>query len=365
MPYLNYVVTIENIPGKGLCARTDSSTSQVVNPETLCPVGQLPFKEMHPKLSGLASMAHGMADEASGEYFNIVWDYFPGKVEYRLFRISSSGQTSILATFREPAYYMHSASMTENYIVVMLAPVQIKFLTLAVSMCLGDAINVPDGEEVKYVVVSRKTGGVVKTYSSEFLFAMHSVNAFEKDGDLILDLCCTLNVDEISTADMSPVRDKKLEIDASLFRCTLHDIASDIGKAQVLSRAVSSRMLFENSGDFPIVSPRFLRKEYRFMYSTGPHEGVLCGSLRKTDVTTGKIAVFSLPNCILGEPLFMPDPDGIAEDDGCIIVVALDTVARKSVVLILDAKHFVELSRAELPVAIPTGFHGYLRKSSS
>ena len=59
-----------------------------------------------------------------------------------------------------------------------------------------------------------------------------------------------------------------------------------------------------------------------------------------------------------GEPIFLADPDGVDEDDGVCLSVVLDGTKGKSHLLVLDAKTFEEVGRAEMEVVVPFGFHG-------
>lgn len=59
-----------------------------------------------------------------------------------------------------------------------------------------------------------------------------------------------------------------------------------------------------------------------------------------------------------GEAIFLPDPEGDGEDEGILLSVVLDGVAGKSYLLVLDAKEFVEIGRAEMVTVVSFGFHG-------
>ena len=56
----------------------------------------------------------------------------------------------------------------------------------------------------------------------------------------------------------------------------------------------------------------------------------------------------------------MPSPRARREDDGVALSVVLDTRRRRSFLLVLDARSFTEVARAEVPHHIPFGFHGEL-----
>lgn len=48
----------------------------------------------------------------------------------------------------------------------------------------------------------------------------------------------------------------------------------------------------------------------------------------------------------------------MAEDDGVVLCVVLDTTAHSSFLLVLNAKDISEIARALLDTAIPYGLHG-------
>jgi beta,beta-carotene 9',10'-dioxygenase len=84
----------------------------------------------------------------------------------------------------------------------------------------------------------------------------------------------------------------------------------------------------------------------------------------RPELGTQFIDAFSLerlrnPGTYPSEPVFIPAPKPDSEDDGVILSVVLDTTQHRSFLLVLDAATFTELARAEIPHAIPFGFHGH------
>jgi carotenoid cleavage dioxygenase-like enzyme len=75
-------------------------------------------------------------------------------------------------------------------------------------------------------------------------------------------------------------------------------------------------------------------------------------------VTSGDVHTWRAAGSYPGEPVFVPGPAAVAEDDGVVMSVVLDADRGRSVLLVLDAGSFTELARAEVPHAIPFGFHG-------
>jgi torulene dioxygenase len=59
------------------------------------------------------------------------------------------------------------------------------------------------------------------------------------------------------------------------------------------------------------------------------------------------------------EPLFVPSPGGVAEDEGVLLVLGYDLERRESLLLVLDAQSMTELARAYTGgTRIPPSFHG-------
>jgi len=61
--------------------------------------------------------------------------------------------------------------------------------------------------------------------------------------------------------------------------------------------------------------------------------------------------------------VFIAAPDSSTEDEGVVLSVVLDANAGRSALLVLDAHSFNELARAEVPHAIPYGFHGQFTRA--
>ena len=54
----------------------------------------------------------------------------------------------------------------------------------------------------------------------------------------------------------------------------------------------------------------------------------------------------------------MPHPEGREEDEGILLCVVLDGTRGRSYLLVLDARTFREVGRAEMECVVGFGFHG-------
>uniref|UniRef100_H9GM87 Carotenoid-cleaving dioxygenase, mitochondrial n=1 Tax=Anolis carolinensis TaxID=28377 RepID=H9GM87_ANOCA len=111
--------------------------------------------------------------------------------------------------------------------------------------------------------------------------------------------------------------------------------------------------------EFPQINyTHYNGKKYRYFYGCG-FGNVVGDSLIKMDLKTKEMKIWQQDEMFPSEPVFVPEPNSGAEDSGVILSVILTPDPNQgSFLLVLDAKSFTELGRAEVPVHIPYGFHG-------
>lgn len=103
-------------------------------------------------------------------------------------------------------------------------------------------------------------------------------------------------------------------------------------------------------------------KPYRFTYgcwmqtsSSAYYDGLV-----KLNVVTGEAQKWvGRSGMFPGEPIFVPRPEGDAEDDGVLLSNVLDTSKNQTFLLILDASSMQQVAWVgPTPHAIPHGYHG-------
>ena len=60
----------------------------------------------------------------------------------------------------------------------------------------------------------------------------------------------------------------------------------------------------------------------------------------------------------LGEPIFVPNPTGLTEDSGSLLVINRDGMTNKSQLLIIDAISFEVVAQIDAPFPLMFEFHG-------
>ena len=80
-----------------------------------------------------------------------------------------------------------------------------------------------------------------------------------------------------------------------------------------------------------------------------------------SNVTT--VTVFHHQDVYLGEPLFVPNPEAVSEDDGTILVVSMNASSStaamgETALLAIDALTMQQVARITAPFPTPFEFHG-------
>ena len=126
--------------------------------------------------------------------------------------------------------------------------------------------------------------------------------------------------------------------------------------------AVTEEQLDDRPTDFPRMNDAFAGTPSRFGYLAHARrwdERVEFDGIIKYDLDQGSSAVATYPAPVVGgEPVFAPDPDGTAEDDGWLLNLATDHEIGESELIIHDAHDLEIVARVQLPQRVPSGFHG-------
>ncbi|MGH2799751.1 MAG: carotenoid oxygenase family protein [Thermoleophilaceae bacterium] len=337
--------------GERYIAMTETPMPVEFDPETLDTVGHLEYAD---GLRAHVTTAHPHHDPERDELVNYV-ARFSRVSEYVLYGLPAGGsKRRVIAKLpvERPAY-MHAFGMSGRYLILAEYPLRVNPLKLALSGKPFIENYVWDGaESTRFQVIDRETGALRGTYETDAFFCFHHVNAFERGGELVVDLVA---YEDASVIDALYLDERGPR--GTIPRTELRRYAIDLDGG-----GVRSEPLAEGSVELPRIDyGRRNTLDYRYAYFAGAAGGWL-DQLVKVDVGDGSRAVWSEPGCYPGEPVFVRRPDAGAEDAGVVLSVVLDATARRSFLLVLDAGSFEELARAQAPHHIPFGFHGqYLR----
>lgn len=366
-----------------LCSKTDMSTMQMLNPETLEPIGIAEQSVLHPALKGPMSAAHACHDPVTGDVYNYNLE-FGRNGSYHVFHVSATtGKTSILATVEHPPAYLHSLFLTQHYVILC---VWNSFFAAGGASLLWnknfvDAMKYDGSRPAIWFVIDRTPGenggkGVVATYESEPFFCFHSANAYEKLSatdastiDIIADLSTYDNLDVVqrfyfeNMLSDSPKALAYTDPKALTYRPTLRRFRLPQLPKRPNSRPMQALSEFKGqpgqSPELPTINNAWGTRKHRYIYGvTDTGQSTFLDGLVKHDCENRTNAFWNAPGQTPGEPIFVADPESEQEDGGVVLSVVLDGIAGKSYLLVLDGKSFIEIGRANVDRVVGFGFHG-------
>lgn len=278
--------------------------------------------------------------------------------KYVIYRQPRGGSPELIGSHSvsRPTYF-HSFGLSERFVVLYESPYRVNPLSLLSPGAFVEAYEWDSDAESRFLVFDRSSGTTVATPSVPPMFVFHHANAYEEDGELVVDLVAYDDSDTIETLYLDNLRssDPGLQTgELKRFRISIEGEGNS---------GVNSSTIHDGPVEFPTINYRSVNsREHNYIYAAGnkqrPPKG-LSNRLLKIDVNTGReVGDWDHPETYTGEPLFVPNPEGDAEDDGVIVTVVLNTEAEASELLVLDAADFSEHAKGRLPAALPFGFHG-------
>ncbi len=303
---------------------------------------------------GQISTAHPHMDRKDRGMINYAAQLGP-RSSYRFFHLAPEGEKpEVIArsSVREPAY-MHSFGLTERWLVLMEFPLVVNPLSLAFSgrPYIENYRWKPElGTRIR--LLSRTGGADLGPFRTEARFGFHHVNAYEDGDEVIVDVCTYPDDGIVQDLYLERLRAGKPITPGALERFR---ISTDTGE-------VSVEPLLEENIELPRINyGRCNERPYRYVWGVGSAGGWL-DRIVKGDVVAGTSRIWEQNGSYPGEPVFVAAPDARDEDDGVLLSVVLDGSRGTSFLLVLDASTLEERARAEVPHAIPFGFHGSFAK---
>jgi beta-carotene 15,15'-monooxygenase len=334
-------------------ALTESPRWVRVDPETLGTKGDVRYEGPAP--SGGLACAHLRYDPERGVYVNFETEF--GRTNYyHVYEMETpQRRTHVASVETDRPSYMHSFALTPNYVVLTEFPFDVNPLSFLKPGRQGAFVENfrwrPEAGTTVHVI-DRGGDGVVGRAKADAVFGFHHVNAFETEDGIVFDLETLPDASAVKKLDLSALRAGELKALAG--RLDRYLVSDPEGETEVKRK----RRLSEGTG-LPTVSPAVWLEKHRYVYAQGTDQPMTewPRSIRKVDTETGEETEFSDGNGC-SEPIFVPRPDGTAEEDGVVLTVVLDDVSKRSVLVVLDGETLEEVARATVPHPIPFDFHG-------
>lgn len=379
---------------------TETNLMRKVDPETLDTLEKVDWSKFI-AVNGATAHPHYDPD---GTVYNMGNSYGKEGTRYNIIRVppqkSGEGETlegaQVVCSIEpeekmKPAYY-HSFGMSENYVVFVEQPLRLNIMKLMLSKIQGKSFSgsmswEPEQNTVFHVINKHTGKKHSTTFHTKAFATFHQINAFEDQGCIVLDLCCQDDGGAVEMFQLENLRKSGNDLNELFkqvakayprrFVLPLDSSVNDDVATQPLSYTTATALkegdgkiwcTHENLHDhtldscgieFPQINyAKYNTKKYRFFYGCG-FQHFVGDSLIKVDVETKRAKVWKEDGYYPSEPIFVPYPNAVEEDDGVILSAVLTPHQDKNIfLLILDAKDFTEIARAEAPVQIPYGFHG-------
>ncbi|HVX21804.1 MAG TPA: carotenoid oxygenase family protein [Acidimicrobiales bacterium] len=179
-------------------------------------------------------------------------------------------------------------------------------------------------------------------------YVFHVVNAFDDGATVVLDVCRYDRVFDVPPPGLiapAPPTLERWRVDPVLGR-------------------LSATPLDDRGVEFPRIDDTLAGRPYRYAYCVEMSQTADAASfdaLVRYDLTRDLASRWDPgPGRYPGEPVFVRDPDGRADDEGWVLSVVYDAGTGSSDLVILDASSFGADPDAvvHLPARVPFGFHG-------
>ena len=348
----NANINVATFAGKCV-ALTEIPLPVIFDLETLDTIGRFHYQDTLPKAK-IWECAHPHTDQKTGDVINYHVQFFPEAkyVIYTMKKGSSAREVLAEIPVTKPAY-MHSFALTEHYVILVEFPLFIDPQDILKGGSFSSHYKWEPSKQMRILVVDRQSKELCGQYLAEPVFAWHHINSYEDKGSLVIDMAAYSDARTFThPEDNGDTEQNRM---ARFVRYTVNLDSKKVVKEQVGPSVEMPRINYNS----------FNGKPYNYVYGyddTHDLEGLKRRGLVKIDTKTKHSILWSLDGCIADEPVFVARPGAITEDDGVLLACVLDTNARKSFLLILDAKKYTEIARVELPHHIPYGLHGdYLR----
>ncbi len=261
--------------------------------------------------------------------------------------------------------FLHDFVITENYYVFFQNPVSLNPIPFVLGLKgAGQCISLDAQKSTQILLIPRDPEEPVRSLTTDPCFVFHHANACEQTVDgvnqLMIDSICYETYPSLDSAIDFLNVDFDQVTPGQLFRFT----------ANLATGQVTRHCLEPRTCEFPSQHPDTVGESARYYYmgvtdaSTGnaPLQAIMKVDTQSEGHSEGQYRdrpVHSFaPRGFINEPLFVPRPGGIAEDDGWVLVLIYNAARHASDLVILQAQDLSEQARIRLTHHLPYGLHG-------
>lgn len=274
---------------------------------------------------------------------------------------TASERENIVSIKRKKLSYMHAMGLSENYAIIFADPLYINQWKILENVQPVESLEWFPSEKTDILVVNLETKEVTEI-PVEAKVHMHFVNAFEKNGKIIIDYITYPNFNFIRDLTMHALNNitnrNKIDPASRLVRYKINPKRKTV-KVNNFTRR--KKRQFVNNMDFPTINEEYRHKKHCYIYgvvlkSDNVHLATM--SLVKKDLCNGTDKHWSREDHFATEPTFVANPNATSEDDGVLLTVVLNGKKKKSYLAVFDGKTLKMIAKGYLSDHIPFTLHG-------
>ncbi|MBE9126328.1 MULTISPECIES: carotenoid oxygenase family protein [unclassified Coleofasciculus] len=249
--------------------------------------------------------------------------------------------------------FIHDFAITPNYCIFFQNAVSFNPIPFALGLQgAGECVQFQSNKPTRIVVIPRYGNEPTRVLETQAGFIFHHANAFEQGDEICIDSICYASLNQVESGKDFREIDFDAIAPGQLWRFTVN----------LRESTVKRRLLLERCCEFPSVHPNHVGRPYRYVFMGAAHNPTGNAPLQaiiKLDLTNGDERLWSAaPHGFVSEPIFVPRPDGVQEDDGWVLVLVYDSNNHRSDVVVLDGRCLEPVARLHLKHHIPYGLHG-------
>ncbi|RQH45455.1 Apocarotenoid-15,15'-oxygenase [Okeania hirsuta] len=308
---------------------------------------------------GQAFSAHPRIDKGKDGKGDVLVNFSvkPGlSTTITIFELNSQGKLLKRYSNSIPGFaFLHDMAITPNYCIFFQNPLTFNPFPFFLGLqSAGQCLEFLPNKSTQVILIPRDGSKAMKILETKPCFIFHHANAWEKNGEIYVDSICYESFPQVDMGDDF----RELDFD-SIPASQLWRFKINLSENNVEHKLLESRCC-----DFPNLNPNNVGEAYRYLFiglAEQPSGNAPLQAILKIDWQTGERQIFSVaPRGFAGEPLFVPFPNGVNEDDGWLLMLMYDAAEHRSDVVILDARDLNQkpVARLHLKHHIPYGLHG-------
>jgi all-trans-8'-apo-beta-carotenal 15,15'-oxygenase len=346
-----------------LFAFDESTQPYELDPETLDTVG-ISYLGL-PEGTSLYS-AHSKIDEKTGEWFHFGLHY-GRKVNLHITVFAEDGRLQTHRTIELPRYvHIHDFFVSDRHMIFLLHPLEIHVVWFLLGMkSMADCLVWKPEAGNLLLLVRRDDDTAPVHLQAEAAFMWHSINACEKNGEIIADFIGYRNPDHFLGPDapiLAVMQGRK-----GSFRFPGEIRRYIIGPAR---KTLREETLLQENHEWPMIYSRYRCHKYRFCYAASSRgSDFFWSGITRLDTKTGKTEdYFFEKGLFCGEPVFAPlpgfpyDPYS-GEEPGWLLTEVYNGNTRRSFLSVIRADRVADgpVANIHLEHHVPSSMHGFWR----